>query len=214
MKTPIVPFDRAYAVETQSESLLVEAHETIGINWPQQLLLPPITAMIPGGLRIDIKLYKITSSPNAETTREPLATLSPDFVNPGTATITIPDLSNMINATVCPVVIKVEATKTLVNYTSALWTGMKYLITSTNNRPLCEEWSARQPSGEGNNILDRVAREYPCPPTISRVRIDNSGFEEDYKPSQLLPPSMLDSIPREFFHPGSSACYRQSSGFE
>ena len=220
-----VPFERARAVDIQSESLFVEAHESFRVSWPQQLLLPTTDSINPGSLLVDVKLYEVISSTKAESTRE-LATLASNLPNTGEANITIPDLSSMVNATICPVGIQVEAkyTPTTIGKKRAVlpirivrwavWAGKRYLRLQIKNRELCEKWSAKQPIGVGDDILERISREYPCPPTLNRVRVENSGFEEDFKPSQLVPTKFFDNAWKEFFHPGSIACYRQSSGFE
>ena len=213
-------------MDIQSESLFVEAHESFRVQWPRQLLIPFTDSINPDNLLIDIKLSEIISSTKTESTRE-LATLASNLPNTGEANVTIPDLSNMVNATICPVAIQVEAKHNLTKKGAipalvirlALWAGKKYLINQAKkvkkgirNRIFCEIWSATQPSGIGDTILNRVSCENPCPPTLSRI--ENSGFEEDFKPSQLVPTTFFDNTWREFFHPGSITCYRQSSGFE
>ena len=103
--------------------------------------------------------------------------------------------------------------------------AVRYLI---NVAPLilCEAWSLEEPVGIGEEILNRLP---PCPRRIQDIRIPNSGFTEEKASSHLpvigpvgnidLPVvgrigdyigyTVIDDKFREFFHPGTSSCFRQ-----
>ena len=112
--------------------------------------------------------------------------------------------------------------KTVVN------APVRYLrkVVQQTQASLCESWSLEEPEGIGQEILNRLP---PCPLRIRDIRIPNSGFTEE-KFSSLLPVigavgnidlpvvgrigdhigfTVIDDKFREFFHPGTSSCFRQ-----
>ena len=170
---------------------------------------------------VDIKLYEIDTTVDTVGITREIATLASDLFNTGMVNVTIPDLTNIINETIVPVSIQAEATYEIpdgggstFSIRFGLWSGKMYLRRLMNTRDQCEAWSATQPGDIGISILNRVSRIYPCPPTLNQVMRQNSGFEEDFLPSQILETEAFDRIYRIFFHPGSIACYRQRGGFE
>ena len=98
-------------------------------------------------------------------------------------------------------------------------------------RLLCEAWGALEPPNRGRDILSRLP---PCPRVIRDIQTPNSGFTEE-RLSSLLPVigdvqqgignlnlpvigsrvgdhigySIIDDKFREFFHPGTTNCFRQ-----
>ena len=82
-------------------------------------------------------------------------------------------------------------------------------------RFLCEAWGLLQPDSVAQEILDRLP---PCPRTAASARAQNSGFKEE-RISSLIPvigrvqkffdTTIVDDKFREFFHPGTSSCFRQ-----
>ena len=215
-----VSFERARTVDINTDSLFLETNKSISIIWPHTFLLSPTVAIDTNNILVDIKLYEIdTTNDTVSTTRE-IAALAADLFNTGMANITIPDLTDIINKTIVPVSIQAEARYDIsdgagstFSISFGLWTGKMYLRRLMTTRSQCEAWSAAQPGDIGTTILNRVSRIYPCPPTLNRVTRQNSGFEGDYLPSQILQTEAFDRIHRIFFHPGSIACYRQRGGF-
>ena len=95
--------------------------------------------------------------------------------------------------------------------------GDAYLAISSTDRYFrdkCQEWANSQSDEIAATILDRVASVYPCPPTLSRVQAPNSGFKPDSIDSQIWPIPHFNTLLKDFFHPNTHSCYRQSGGFE
>lgn len=88
-----------------------------------------------------------------------------------------------------------------------------YMVGSVIFIGCCEEWAASQPEREGAEILDRVSQYYPCPPNQHQIELPNSDFVPDFEKLGVIN-IVLDYINRAVFHPGSSACFRQSNGFK
>ena len=92
---------------------------------------------------------------------------------------------------------------------------LKKLARQAVQRILCESWGLLQPDNIGQEILDRLP---PCPRTAAGARAQNSGFREE-RLSSLVPvigqvqnffgTTIVDDKVREFFHPGTSSCFRQ-----
>ena len=82
-------------------------------------------------------------------------------------------------------------------------------------RLLCERWSSLQLDGIGEAALEMLP---PCPRTVAAANIPNSGFVEE-RVSSIVPligtiqnyfgSTIVDNEYREFFHPGTSSCFRQ-----
>ena len=216
-----VPFERSSVVDIEIDSLLLRAGRVARLRWPRELLLPPLESVNTDNGVVSIRLYERNMSSESEPFRE-LAMLAPNIPNTGQIDVVIPDLSNLVTESVCPVSINVEIRSLpqspnlppTPQYTFSQWTGEVYLATDTLFHDKCQEWVNSQPSGIGEEILSRVSTSYPCPPTVNRVLAPNSGFERDFKGSQLLPTNYFNNLLRQFFHPGTSQCYRQSGGFE
>ena len=107
---------------------------------------------------------------------------------------------------------------------------LKKLVRQGAQRLLCEAWSSLQPPNIGQDILSRLP---PCPTRIRDVRSPTSGFTEE-KLSSLSPVigeiqtglgnldlpvvgrvgdyigyTVIDDKFREYFHPGTTSCFRQ-----
>ena len=192
----------------------------MNITWPHNFLLSPTVVIDTNNILVDIKLYEVDTTNDTVSPSREIATLASNLFNTGMTNITIPDLTDTVNQTIVPVSIQAEATYEIsdgggstFSISFGLWTGKMYLRRTMNTRSQCEAWSATQPRDLGMTILNRVTRISPCPPTLNRVMSQNSGFEEDFLPSQILQTEAFDRIYRDFFHPGSNACYRQRGGF-
>lgn len=92
---------------------------------------------------------------------------------------------------------------------------LKKLVRQAAQRVLCEAWSFLQPQNIGQEILDRLP---PCPRRSRDADTQNSGFSEE-KISSLVPiigrvqdyfgSQLVDDAFRQFFHPGTTSCFRQ-----
>ena len=132
----------------------------------------------------------------------------------------IPNINNMLSEGIYPVTINVEVkspSQAIPQYKFLQWTGEMYLAVTSTDRYFhnkCQEWANSQSDEETAAILDRVASVYPCPPTLSRIQAPNSGFEIDMKDSLIESTMYFNNLQRDFFHPKTSVCYRQSGGFK
>lgn len=93
---------------------------------------------------------------------------------------------------------------------------LRKLARQAAQRVLCETWSALQPANIGQEILDRLP---PCPRTSVGARAPNSGFREERLSSSIpvvgqvqnfFDTTIIDDKFREFFHPRTSSCFRQT----
>ena len=93
---------------------------------------------------------------------------------------------------------------------------LRKLARQAAQRILCETWSFLEPENIGQEILDRLP---PCPPTSVGARAPNSGFREERLSSSIrvvgqvqnfFDTTIIDDKFREFFHPRTSSCFRQT----
>ena len=92
---------------------------------------------------------------------------------------------------------------------------LKKLARQAVQRLLCEAWSALQPQDTGNMVMSRLP---PCPRRIRDIRAPNSGFTEE-RLSSVVPvvgrvqdffgATIIDDGFRNYFHPGTTNCFRQ-----
>ena len=142
-----------------------------------------------------------------------MTTLDSNVANTGSATVTVSIISDFSNQSVYAAVISIEAKgsdpldPTLFDKaegTVTQWTDIMWIV-STNKRSsgtklwsACKAWSTSEPSSIGQQLLDKVRSDFPCPPTISQARTVNSGLFED-RDTRLI----------KFFHPKAFKCFHQ-----
>ena len=118
-------------------------------------------------------------------------------------------------------------------YKLARYAAVRYvrkLARQLIQRATCELWAATEPPSIGQDILARLP---PCPTRIRDIRLPTSGFKEE-RLSSLSPVigeiqttighlelpvvgtvgthvgyTVIDDKFREFFHPGTTSCFRQ-----
>ena len=211
----IVPRDSEYSVDIMNtETILHFAEEEIVIAWNNVSFYPPEFNVLSDELDAEVTLQQV--NPVDGSTSVIKKWMLP---NSGKAALIIPNLLDYTDSAI-PAEIVIHARQKssrkrnivvgLVR--SALYTSIRYVAASAALRIACEAWSSTQ-GATGNDILDRV-NPYPCPPRLDQITRDNSGFQEDFVPSGKLPTTFFDSAWRNFFHPESAVCYRQSVGFE
>ena len=221
--TYTVPFERSSVVdiETDSNSLILTPGRVVRLRWPRELLLPALDSVNTDNGVVTVRLYERNISSESQPFRE-LAMLAPNIPNTGQLDVAIPDVSNIVTESVCPVTINIEIrslpqvpnSPPTPQYRFSQWMGEAYVATNTALNSECQEWVSAQPIGIGEEILNRVTTFYPCPPTVNRVRAPNSGFDRDFKGSQLLSTNNFNNLQRNFFQTNTAECYRQSGGFE
>ena len=142
-----------------------------------------------------------------------MTTLDSNVANTGSATVTVPTISHSSNQSVYVAVISIEAkgsdplNPTLFDKAEGRvtqWTDIIWIV-STNKQSsgtklwsACKAWSTSEPSSIGQQLLDKVNSDFPCPPTIGQARTVNSGLIED-----------RDTRMIGFFHPKAFKCFHQ-----
>ena len=181
--------------------------------WSTVSLTKPLKNVItPSDLLVDIKLHIFQISNNVSTL-EQVTTLDSDVANTGSATVTVPIISHSSNQSVYAAIISIEAKgSNLQNLTLfdkaegtvTQWTDIIWIV-STNKQSsgiklwsACKTWSINEPSSIGQQLLEKVRSDFPCPPTIGQARTVNSGLLED-RDTKLI----------EFFHPKAFKCFHQ-----
>ena len=225
-----MPFEKSSVADIETNSLLLRNGSAVKVKWPRDLLVPSLESIDTENGLVDIKLYERNLNSESHPFRE-LTTIASNIPNTGETDVIIPDLNDMVSGGICQVSIKVEIKSlptgkirrnipkvapvilpALVKF--SIWTGILYLGGSVANKVLCQRWVNSQPPGIGEEILDLVSMHYPCPPTLNRAQAPNSGFETDLKDSQIVGANYLNDLQRNFFHPNTFRCFRQSGGFE
>ena len=176
---------------------------TVSLTKPLQDVITPLN------LLVDIKLHIFQIS-NDVSTLEQVTTLDSDVANTGSATVTIPIISHSSYQSVYAAIISIEAkdrSPTLFDKaegTVTQWTDIIWIV-STNKQSsgtklwsACKAWSISEPSSIGQQLLEKVRSDFPCPPTIGQARTVNSGLIED-RDTRLI----------EFFHPKAFKCFHQ-----
>ena len=197
-------------VNIRSHELPIHVGDNITLTWSTISLTKPLQDIItPSDLLVDIKLHIFQIS-NDVHTLEHVTTLDSNVAYTGSATVTVPTISHSSNQSVYVAVISIEAkgsNPTLFNKIEGRvtqWTDIIWIV-STNKRSsgtklwsACKAWSTSEPSSIGQQLLDKVRSDFPCPPTIGQARTVNSGLIED-RNTRLI----------GFFHPKAFKCFHQ-----
>ena len=208
-----VEHDSHTRVRINSDEPLIHVGDKIPLAWlPVSLTKPLQDVIAPLDLLVDIKLHIFHIS-NDVPTLEQVTTLDSDVTNTGSATVTVPIISHSSNQSVYSAVISIEAkgsdpqNSTLFDKaegTVTQWTDIIWIV-STNKQSsgtklwsACKAWSISEPTSIGQQLLDNVRSDFPCPPTIGQARTINSGLIEDTNIKLL-----------GFFHPKAFKCFYQ-----
>ena len=222
---------KAYEVHIDNDDLLFSSGTPIKVYWSPQSIFPVES---PGSYSVDIHLMELNLTSEKW---EHLVTVGTNLTNNGRAEVKTPEIEvlDSVNNSVSPVVVQVSVSSvsTSVNNkkTSNLLKKLgrlarrilknsavrylKKLPRQAAQRFLCEAWSRLQPDNIGQEILNRLP---PCPPTIAGARAPNSGLKEERfsssiqvagKVQNFFNTTIVDDKFREFFHPGTSSCFRQ-----
>ena len=200
-------------VDISSHELPIHVGDNITLTWSTVSLTKPLQDIIaPSDLLVDIKLHIFQIS-NDVPTLEQVTTLDSNVANTGSATVTVPTISHSSNQSVYAAIILIEAkgsdplNPTLFDKAEGRvtqWTDIIWIV-STNKQSsgtklwsACKAWSTSEPSSIGQQLLDKVRSDFPCPPTIGQARTVNSGLIED-RDTRLI----------GFFHPKAFKCFHQ-----
>lgn len=87
------------------------------------------------------------------------------------------------------------------------WSPVLYFSSgdSSSLRDGCERWRAEQ-AASATMRASVFSALPPCPRTLQQARAPNSGFREDSR-------GVATMLSRNFFHPGSDTCFRQTTAF-
>ena len=194
----LVTIDDANSVEV--DSLLYMSNERIEITWDHSSLLPESLARRHNvTVTVNIQLVEINIENGSTRT---IVNLTSGVPNTGRYDAMIPSEHDGISAALVKITIaNVETRESLVEnvYNQskgqlAHWSREIYVSGSNVLRHQCETWYNREQGRIGEEIVERLPS---CPPTENRTT--NIFVKEDYG----------DAF-REFFHPGTSSCYRQT----
>ena len=200
-------------VDISSRELPIYVGDEITLTWSSISLTEPVQAIIqPTDLVVDINLY-IFQITNDVPTLEKVATLDSEVANIGSATVKLPTISHSSNQSAYAAIISIEAkgsdsqNPTLFDKaegTVTQWTDIIWIV-STNKQSsgtklwsACKAWSISEPSSIGQQLLDKVRSDFPCPPTSSQAGTINSGLIYD-RDIRLI----------KFLHPLAARCYHQ-----
>ena len=221
-------FDRAHAVDFNPPNLLLRPSTTLTVTWDPQMLLP---VQDPASYRVDIGLYRLNLNTGEGVE---LSSLANNVENSGRRNVTVPPIFDNLSGgrmqtDAYPVAIRVTVASTAQGFPSKrqtdatllrklirlglrvnIWTRVAYYIVTirAQSEHYCNEWSRRQPQGIGSAILERLP---PCPCTEAQARSPNSGFQEERLSSYIHGITIFDGIFRNFFHPGTASCFRQTT---
>ena len=196
----LVPDDQFRQVSIQSTAELPLTPTTsINLIWS-----PDIQPFVdPDSYKVDIAAY-ILDAKNGELGRGKV--VDADLPNSGTATITLKNVYLQKGVVVVPLYIQVTVAGSLgqrgdPQNKASSWSAVTYFTTRTALSFACRQWSFRQRSFDGNQLLDQVE---PCPRTVAQAQLPNSNFIQDD-----VDPFGRHIQEARVFHPGADVCFRQ-----
>lgn len=224
---PAVPIQRAHGVNVQP-SMVVDTNTSIEVSWKPNDIFPAIED--PNSFSVDVYVYAYDFN-KGKWIRIHKQTNLP---NSGQASFTLfylpSDLRNILSAAIIHVTVgKVNSTsmnKDLIEriqmatipfpHRIGIWSGLLF-VTDANNRGQrlgnlkfelqCLKWRLNCRKRQDNINLGEVLP--PCPPTLDRALLPNSGLEE-MRFNSLLFSSNYHSQLMKLFHPGVSKCFVQA----
>lgn len=205
--------DMAAEVKFESKDPVISSGSVLKLYWSPQDILPIETA---GGYTVDITLREYSRTPE----KLMFTDIATDVPNTGYAEVVTPTFvsSENYNNSVTSGVIQIGVSKSTIeaqdrkrsifsrlNILKAIgkrvlkFTAKVPVIKQIGKHSLrqgCEEWALSQSSDRTRQILASLP---PCPCSLSEIRNQRDTYEEED----------LGELFREFFHPGSSNCFRQ-----
>ena len=194
--------DDASSVEV--DSLLYMSNDRIEVTWDRNSLLPELIAQRQDTtITVNIQLVEIDIENGGA--RRSIVDLASGVPNSGRYNTTIPSEYDSISPAIVKITIDNVETTSLseslvgniynqIRGQLAHWSREIYVSGLNVLRQRCEKWYNKESGRIGEEIVERLPA---CPPTENRTT--NNFVKEDYG----------DAF-REFFHPGTSSCYRQA----
>ena len=199
-------------IQTKQDTLLFEEGDSIKVTWnPFDMSRSVGNFINTANIRVDIKLIEIDS--NTDEHKE-LLTIASGIQNSGVADLSIQGLNQLTGTGLYQVRLFIEAkfsadpmSKRAVPIVPLLlragvWAGHIFYAVKTDIPKLCEKWASKEPTSVGQEILEKVRREFPCPPTADQARRKEISNLE------------LSNSFISVFHPLAKNCFRQSAGTE
>ena len=213
-----------------NNDLIISSETMVRVQWSPKSIFP---MEAPNNYEVDIDLLEMDMATGSW---KKIASLGTDLPNNGVANVRIPSIQEQdtLERSISPVIIRVGLSANSTSETRLVKRGIvsnllgklgRFALRTIRNAPmrflkklacqavqqlLCEAWSLLQPPNIGQEILDRLP---PCPRRVRDADAPNSGFVEE-KNSSIIPipgyiGTLADDAFRQFFHPGTTSCYRQ-----
>ena len=218
-----VPIQRAHGVSVQP-SLMVDPSASIEVSWKPDDIFPASDDVNSFSVDIYVYVYDFNKAKWIRIHKQP------NLPNSGQTSLTLlslpTDLRNILSSAI------IHVTVGMVNSTSmnkdlieriqipmipfphriGIWSG---LLFATGARQIfgripfriqCHTWHQNCKNRQDDINLKEVLP--PCPPTLDRAQLPNSGLEE-MRFNSLLFSSNYHSLLMKLFHPGVSKCFVQ-----
>ena len=198
-----MPLEELGEATIEERTLLFEVGNSITVGWNPSDILRSVGGLTDDNIELDVKLIELNQDMN---THREIAILASNIPNSGSATVRIDGLDQSDSEVwQVSVFIEARAIRTQIANTSlsrsGVWTGIFFVTLSGIGRSLCDQWASTEPISIGQEILDRVRSQFPCPPTLAQARRSNSNLQPD---NRLI----------FFYHPNAENCFRQADGTE
>ena len=218
-----VPIQRAHGVNVQP-SLMVDTSTSIEVSWKPNDIFSAIED--PNSFSVDVYVYaynfnkrkwicihKQTNLPNNGQASFTLFYLPSDLRNILSAAIIHVTVGKVNNTSMNKDLIKRIQMETIpFPYRIGIWSGLLFAngarqrFGRTPFRIQCVTWHKSCENRKDEINLREVLP--PCPPTLDRAQLPNSGLEE-MRFNSLLFSSNYHSLFMKLFHPGVSKCFVQ-----
>ena len=197
-----MPLEELGDATIEESALLFEEGNSITVDWnPSDILRSVGSVADMNDIELDVKLIEIDQN-----MRE-IAILASNIPNSGSATVIIDGL-DLTDSDVWQVSVFIEAHSIGTNkrqigtlLRGGVWTGIFFVTLSGIGQSLCDQWASTEPISIGQEILDRVRSQFPCPPILAQARRSDSNLQ-------------LDNRLIFFYHPDAENCFRQIAGTE
>lgn len=227
---PTVSIQRAHGVSVQP-SLTIDTSTSIDISWNPNDIFPNIED--PDSFSVDIHAYAYDFSKSKWVK---ITIYKPkNLPNSGQASITLfslpRNLRNILSAAIIHVTVgkahSSSSNKDLIKkihdqmetipfpHRVGIWSGILFVTHGNKGRggkskfeQQCLEW--RQKCSKRRDSINLREVLPPCPPTLDRVRLPNSGLEEMRFDSSLFTSNNYHSQLIDLVHPGVSECFVQA----
>ena len=226
-----VPIVNAHEVDVQP-SIVVDSRTNLEITWDPTNVFPSVED--PNSFMVNMYIYMYNYEKNTWETN----TKRINRQNSGHAMLRMGALEKVVKATCIHVTVgrvndtsvdddgklieSLHSTKSIPFPSRVgIWSGLFFSVfnsrTATDKRAKtirrdlfnrrCSGWRSRMKETIPDDVIKSLP---PCPPTLDRAQLPNSGLEEESFESSLYSTS-YHSQWMSTFHPGASICYEQAT---